>query len=174
MEMHMSAFKTINLNFWIASIICPHDVNILNSYLYLALKKKCCQYLECYDKLYETSLPPYCAFYSTLRKANVLESEYNEWVKSKPASSTDLENYDMLLGVWKVNNMQTLKEFWIYYNALEEIPFCQAVQKMIQLHNTDSVTDLFEISVFPSSMFRYILFDIIHNQRERESYIYFV
>ena len=42
----------------------------------------CYQYLTSVEKLEETKLPPYEAFYSSLKGENVLEVEYNVWKKT--------------------------------------------------------------------------------------------
>ena len=65
------------------------------------------------DKLEQTSLPPYAAFYSTLKNQNISEEEYRYRQQ-----------------VWEENQMITVKEFVTWYNNLDVVPFLEDIEKM--------------------------------------------
>ena len=73
------------------------------------------QWLDCLDKLQETSLPPHAAFYSSLKNANITGEEYRYCQQ-----------------VWEDNEMSTFKDFLVWYNNLDVVPFLEAVEKMSQ------------------------------------------
>ena len=73
------------------------------------------QWLDCLDKLEETSLPPHAAFYSSLKNANITGEEYRYCQQ-----------------VWEDNEMFTFKDFLVWYNNLDVVPFLEAVEKMSQ------------------------------------------
>ena len=63
------------------------------------------------SKLKATSLPPHEAFYSHLKSTNVSEEEY-AYCQS----------------VWRDHQMQTFRDFLIWYNNLDVRPFVEAVE----------------------------------------------
>ncbi|CAH3104137.1 unnamed protein product [Porites lobata] len=71
------------------------------------------EWLDSLDKLDHPSLPPHEAFFSTLKNENISE-----------------EDYQYCQQVWSDNNMQTFKDFLIWYNNLDVQPFCGALEKM--------------------------------------------
>ena len=71
------------------------------------------EWMDSLDKLNQTYLPPHEAFYSTLKEQNISE-----------------EDYQYCLQVWSDNNMQTFKDFLVWYNNLDVQPFCDALEKM--------------------------------------------
>ena len=70
-------------------------------------------YLNDYNKLNETKLPPHEAFFNKLKNKNITDEEYKVCVDA-----------------WNDNNMQTFKDFLEWYNNLDVIPFVEAVEKM--------------------------------------------
>ena len=75
------------------------------------------EYLTSLDCLQETELPPHAAFYSDLKEKNISEEEY-EYCKQ----------------VWAENNMQTFKDFLIWYNISDVQPFLQALSKQVEFY----------------------------------------
>lgn len=71
------------------------------------------EWIDNLDKLEEKSLPPHAAFYSSLKKQNITDDEYAYCQQ-----------------VWEENQMSTFKEFLIWYNNLDVVPFMEAVEKM--------------------------------------------
>ena len=71
------------------------------------------EWMDSLDKLDHPSLPPHDAFFSTLKNENITEQEYQYCQQ-----------------VWSDNNMQTFKDFLIWYNNLDVQPFCDALEKM--------------------------------------------
>ena len=73
------------------------------------------EWIDGLDKLEETSLPPHQAFYSSLKNKNITEEEYAYCQQ-----------------VWEENEMSTFKDFLVWYNNLDVVPFLEAVEKMSQ------------------------------------------
>ncbi|CAH3132563.1 unnamed protein product [Porites lobata] len=71
------------------------------------------EWLDSLDKLDHPSLPPHDAFFSTLKNENISK-----------------EDYQYCQQVWSDHNMQTFKDFLIWYNNLDVQPFCEALEKM--------------------------------------------
>ena len=110
------------------------------------------------DKMQNTELPPYEAFYSKLRSCNPLETEYTDYVKllksglsteqavmklklSKPPP-TGIENYHFLQQIWKQEQMTSFKEFLRWYNDKDVVPTLEAMQKMIAFHHDKDINML--------------------------------
>ena len=71
------------------------------------------EWIDSLDKLEETSLSPHEAFYSSLKNTNITDQEYTYCQQ-----------------VWQENNMITFREFLVWYNNLDVVPFLEAVEKM--------------------------------------------
>ena len=69
--------------------------------------------MDSLDKLEHTYLPPHKVFYSSLKKDNISK-----------------EDYQYCLKVWSDNNMQAIKDFFVWYNNLDVQPFCDALEKI--------------------------------------------
>ena len=87
---------------------------------------------DCPQKMSNSELPPYDAFFSYFRNVNPLEKDYSDFRKlpgcrlkteealskmklSKPPPSEE-ENYQYLLDIWNHENMFTFKDFLRWYN----------------------------------------------------------
>ena len=85
------------------------------------------EWFDCPQKMNKSELPPYDAFFSTLRNVNSLEEDYSDYQKllscglkteealskmkfSKPRPSGE-ENYQCLLDIWNHENMCSFKDF---------------------------------------------------------------
>ena len=97
------------------------------------------------DKMQNTELPTYDAFYSKLRSCNPLEAEYTDYVNllksgltteqavvklklSKPPP-TGNEYYQNLLHIWKQEQMSSFKDFLRWYKNKDAVPTLEAMQK---------------------------------------------
>ena len=99
----------------------------------------CYEFLTSYDKLNYPSLPEYQDFYSTLKKCNVLNEEFEAYEKlSDPKPSqppkTGMENYQELQNIWEREKMSTFADFLKYYNNLDTEPFVEAVEKFLEYY----------------------------------------
>jgi len=74
------------------------------------------EWIESLDKLEETSLPLQAVFYSSLKNQNITEAEYQYCQQ-----------------VWEDKEMSTFKDFLVWYNNLDVVPFLEAVEKMSAL-----------------------------------------
>ena len=113
--------------------------------------------LDHLDKIQNTELRPYDAFYSKRRSCNTLEAEYTDYVNllkseltteqavvklklSKP-SATENENYQYLQQIWNQEQMSSFKDFLRWYNNKDVRPTVGAMQKMIVFyHDKDIIT----------------------------------
>ena len=98
----------------------------------------------------EKSLPPYQAFHSTLKSANVLELNYQEWEKHGKhgqTPNTGEQNYAELQRIWLENEMSTFKDFLVYYNNLDVGPFVTDVAQF-QVFYRDNYFNVFKIAIY--------------------------
>ena len=105
------------------------------------------EWFDCQQKLNNSKLPPYDAFFSQLRNMNPLEKDHSAYQTllssglkteealskmklSKPPPSGE-ENNQYLLDIWHHENMCTLKEFLRWYNNKDVVPTLEAMQKCL-------------------------------------------
>ena len=113
------------------------------------------EWFDLSDKLQNTELPPYDAFYSKHRGCNPLEAEYTDYVNllkngltteqaivklklSKPPP-TGIENYQYPQQVWKQEQMSSFKDFLRWYNNKDVVPTLEAMQKMIAFYHDKDI-----------------------------------
>ena len=119
------------------------------------------EYIDSYDKLTETELPPYDAFYSKLKQENVLDAEYQQYIVHKlgltrgtqltdpehiaHAPLSGLAKYHQLRQMWKDYNWTCIGDYLEYYNTKDVVPFLRAVIRytsgLQQTNNVDVVRD---------------------------------
>ena len=105
------------------------------------------EYMDNYDRLTETDMPPYTAFYSQLRQENHLESEYQQYIVQKLGLARDTqkqdrsdsqlekcprtgeEKYKQLKAMWRVQQWQTVADYLKYYNIQDVVLFLVGVWK---------------------------------------------
>ena len=87
------------------------------------------EWVDGLDKLEETSLPPHEAFYSSLKNQNITNEEYQYRQQ-----------------VWEDKEMSTFKDFLVWYNNLDVVPFLEAVEKMSQFWQERKI-DMFKDGV---------------------------
>ena len=76
------------------------------------------------EKLNYKFLPPAQDFYSQLNKSNPIQSE---------------DDYNNLRIIWKSHNMQTFKDYLIYYNNLDTLPFCLALNNFFDIYKSQGI-----------------------------------
>ena len=97
-------------------------------------------YLNDYNKLNETKLPPHEAFFNKLKNKNITDAEYK-----------------ICVDAWNDNNMKTFKDFLEWYNNLDVIPFVEAVEKM-KLFYQERKLDIFKDGVsLPGLVLKYLM-----------------
>ena len=82
------------------------------------------EYLNCVERLYDTSLPPYPspAWYSSLKEVDLLEEEYENWDKGGrkgEKSLTGVENYAIICNMWEQKGWKTMSDLLTYYNDMD-------------------------------------------------------
>ena len=93
------------------------------------------------EKLKESQLPPYSAFWSSL----------------KDCYTCTPDEYEDLKKVWLDENMTTMKDYLLWYNALDTRPGVEAVCKMIKFYNNKNL-DMFKEAVSLPGLARKLLF----------------
>ena len=109
------------------------------------------------SKLDFPSLPSPEAFFSELKSCNTL-GKSNEEITA---------NHQNLQNIWQRENMSTFRQYLVYYNLLDVIPFVQGVQKLMTFY-TDRSIDLFKTTISVPGVARALLF-----QTARESHAHF-
>ena len=93
------------------------------------------EYIDCYERLEERTMPPYEAFYSTLTQENKLNSELKEWklknnipllqsvadIRDRPLSGQ--EKHKQLCDMWSEKGWTCIRDYLRYYNTQDVIPF---------------------------------------------------
>ena len=132
------------------------------------------EFLTSFAKLDHTELPPYDAFFSSLKNCNVLEEEYSRYktfievdkfaenvalkkmnLKRKPLTGREI--YRELCAIWRERGMRTMRDYLIYYNNLDVVPFCKAVTKMLEFYMSREI-DLFKTCISAPGVAREIVF----------------
>jgi hypothetical protein len=98
-------------------------------------------------KLFQTHLPEYEDFYSSLKKANVLDIDGN-----------GRENYTQLKHIWDRLGMKTMEDFLVYYNNLDVGPFVTAVTRLQEFYFKRNI-DVFKIAISLPGIARRMLFE---------------
>ena len=75
------------------------------------------EYLTDLNQLDEPRLPPKEAFYSTLREKGISD-----------------EDYDFCRSVWRERGMTTFRDFLVWYNNLDVVPFLEALDKQAEFY----------------------------------------
>ena len=113
------------------------------------------EWFDCPQKMNNSELPPYDAFFSTLRNVNPLEIDYSDYQNllssglkteetlsklkfSKPLLRGE-EKYQCLLDIWNYENMCTLKDFLRWYNNKDVVPTLGAMQKMLVFYHKKGI-----------------------------------
>ena len=113
------------------------------------------EWFDCSEKLYDTHLPPYEAFFNKLRNCNPLEKEYKEYenllnsgatvesalikLRLSQPPPTGGENYEYLLSIWEKEKMTTFRDFLRWYNNKDVVPTLEAMQKMIAFYHNKEI-----------------------------------
>ena len=113
------------------------------------------EWFDCPQKMKNSELPPYNAFFSKLRNLNPLEKDYSDYqnllssgLKTEEALSkmklsksppSGEENYQYLLDIWSHENMCTFKDFSRWYNNKDVVPTLEAMQKMLAFYHKKGI-----------------------------------
>jgi hypothetical protein len=113
------------------------------------------EWLDSFEKLNVSELPPIDAFYSNLRSCNPLEEEYKQYQKlinsgnSMEASLKKLrlnqppltkeENYSYLQKMWIDNRMKSMRDFLEWYNNKDVIPTLNAMTNMVKFYHDKGI-----------------------------------
>lgn len=109
------------------------------------------EFLTSYNKLNQTFLPPYPSegWFSSLKSRDLLNYEFEQWeVKGKkgPPPKSGIEYYQMIKDTWDLKGWRTMKDYLIYYNNCDTIPFVKAVNKLREMYRIQNV-DIFKQTI---------------------------
>ena len=110
---------------------------------------------DCPQKMNNSELSPYDAFFSKLRNVNPLEKDFPAYQNllgsglkseealskmkfSKPSPSVE-DNYQYLLDIWNHEKMFTFKDFLRWYNYKDFVPTLEAMQKMVAFYHKKGI-----------------------------------
>ena len=112
------------------------------------------------DKMQNTELSAYDAFYSKLRRCSPLEAKYTDYVNLLKSGLTTeqavvklklsrpppigIENYQYLQQIWKQEQMSSFKDFLRWYNNKDVVPVLEAMQKLIAFYH-DKDTNMLKL-----------------------------
>lgn len=104
------------------------------------------EWIDDLEKLNHPHLPPHETFYSSLKKQNISDEDY-EWCQK----------------IWNEQEMTSFKDYLIWYNNRDVQPFIEAVEKLSRFYKENSI-DLFKdgISV-PGLTMKYLFMNLPHD-----------
>ena len=128
------------------------------------------------NKLDERTLPPYEAFYSSLKHCNVLEEEYDSFQKLLDQGKTEqealqalrlsekpktgAENYDWLHQLWRENKWSTFADYLKWYNDLDVTPMISAIDNMNNFYKERKIDFIHQAISLPGIAMR-VCFDSV-------------
>ena len=84
------------------------------------------EYMDCLERLDDTMLPPKEAFYSRLKNEGISDDDYASCEKA-----------------WRDNGMTTLRDFLVWYNNRDVVPFLQAIRRQFAFYEQRGI-DMFK------------------------------
>ena len=104
------------------------------------------EYMDDVRKLDDCVLPPKAAFYSRLKNEGISD-----------------EDYARCQAVWHDNRMTTLREFLIWYNNRDVVPFLEAIDKQFAFYQQQRI-DMFKYGIsVPGLTLLYLFNDLPPN-----------
>jgi G:T-mismatch repair DNA endonuclease (very short patch repair protein) len=98
------------------------------------------EWLDSLEKLTERSLPSKDSFYSSLKDASISDEEYA-----------------LCQEVWKREDMKTMRDFLVWYNNLDVLPFVEAVEKQKEVYRTKHIDMLKDAISLPGLAVRWMM-----------------
>ena len=141
-----------------AQFLKAYEVDMSKSFM-------CYEWFTSVEKLQYPHLPPFESFYSSIKQCNVLEEDYLRYQKLENNSNiqppkTGIENYQDLQSIWETEGMTCFKDFLVYYNNLDTLPFVMAVQKVLYFYKDIKIHPFKEIVSLPGISRKLLLRDI--------------
>ena len=113
------------------------------------------EWFDCPQKMKNSELPPYDAFFSIFRNMNPLGKDYSDYqtllssgLKVEEALSkmklpkpppSGQENYQYLLDKWNHENMCTFKDILRCYDNKDVVPTLESMQKMLAFYHKKEI-----------------------------------
>ena len=97
------------------------------------------KWMDSFEKLEATELPPHQGFYSELRGRNITEEEYADCQK-----------------IWEEENMQSMKDYLEWYNNLDVELFIEALEKIMEFWKARRIQPFKQAISIPGVTLRYL------------------
>ena len=129
------------------------------------------EYIDNFDHLSETSLPPYEAFYSRLWNGNILDLDYRRFKSEggestgRAAPATGQEVYARLLEQWATQGWRTIGDYLRYYNIQDVGPFLEGViaySHQLRAQGVDMVRDAISLPGLAKHILSYVPARMLH------------
>lgn len=98
------------------------------------------EWMDSLKKLDNSFLPPHTDFYSWLHERNITKTEYQVCEEA-----------------WKQHKMSSMRDFLIWYNNLDVVPFLEALEKMSQFWKPKGIDMFKEAISLPALAFKFEL-----------------
>ena len=105
------------------------------------------EYITSLDMLDAAILPPHSAFYSSLRQSNITHDEYDYCKK-----------------IWRDHNMETMRDFLIWYNNLDVVPFLEALEKQSSVYISKGLDMLKDAVSVPTLATKWLFKESLTNE----------
>ena len=105
------------------------------------------EYVSSLERLNETRMPPYDAFYSSMRNENTLEEG--------KGPERGHKNYEELCEIWEKQEMKSIRDLLKFYNRRDTVPFLEALNKQIAVYRDMGLDLLKDAPTLPGLSLRY-------------------
>nr|KAG5700831.1 hypothetical protein BaRGS_024217 [Batillaria attramentaria] len=95
------------------------------------------------EALRQTKLPPHSAFFSSLKNSNISDQDYAYCQR-----------------VWREKNMSTMRDFLVWYNNKDVVPFLEALDKQTKFYATLGLDMLKDAISLPTPVVYYDFGDV--------------
>ena len=109
------------------------------------------EYIDDLKKLEEHFLPPQAAFFSRLKNEGI--------------SDTD---YALCQEAWRNNRMTTMRDFLVYYNNRDVVPFLECIDQQFAFYQQQNI-DMFKDGISVPGLTCYTCSTIFHQTRSSQS-----
>ena len=103
--------------------------------------------VQCSKDLDRPDMPPYDAFYSSLKQANSLE----DGLTGAEALERGRQNYEMMCDLWSSEQCSSLRSLLKIYNTQDVLPFHRAVKRLIDMYDQLEI-DMFSYMTLPGKL----------------------
>ena len=100
-------------------------------------------YMDCLERLDDTTLPPKEAFFSRLKKKGISDEDYASWEEA-----------------WREYGVTALRDFLVWYNNRDVVPYLQAIHRQFASYEQRGI-DMFKQGISVPCLILLYLFNIL-------------